>query len=117
AAFPASKPKSYTHRISALTRRALARQDDTDQIGRIPGPQLFHYPGPVYLYGARGNAEFTSGLLIGLAVGDQLQHLALARRELCKSPDFNLALSILNGGDMDVAAQGVAYRAHEPLGI
>ncbi len=56
------------------------------------------------LYGAGGYAKLAAGLLVGLAVGDQLQHLTLARGELGEAPYLDLALAVLERCDVHVAA-------------
>src|SRR6266851_3379197 len=51
---------------------------DTDEIGRVLGPELGHDAGPVHLDGARADPELAAGLLAGSAGHDLGQHILLA---------------------------------------
>src|ERR1700730_8023828 len=60
---------------------ALRGHHDPDQVGGIPGAELFHDVGAMILDGARADPKVASGLLVGSAGGELLQHFALAPRQ------------------------------------
>src|SRR6202023_3028005 len=72
----------YGSLLSQGRREALGmargRHHDPDQIGGIPGAELFHDVGAMILDGAGAYSKLAPGLLVGRAGGELLQHFALA---------------------------------------
>ena len=64
-----------------LGRALLRGHHDSHQVGGILRAQLFHDVGAVVLDGARADPERTSGLLVGSARCELLQHFTLAARQ------------------------------------
>src|ERR1700733_3924879 len=75
----------------ALSSSVLA-EHDPNQIGRAPGAELFHDPGPVNFNGAITDAELLAGFLIGGALDKLPQHILLARRERLATGKIELRL-------------------------
>ena len=98
-----SKPIDTEHLLTVI-RDALRRDIHLGamQGGRRPVEvrgfaQLFHHPGPVHFDRAGGDAQLAAGFLVGLAVGDELQHFAFARGELGEATHLHRAAAALHG--------------------
>ena len=60
---------------------ARGAHHNPDQIGRIPGAQLFHDVGAMIFDRTRADPKVTAGFLVGGAGGELLQNLAFAPRQ------------------------------------
>src|SRR6185312_4062474 len=75
AALLSMRPKQYS-------MPARAAQHDAHEIGGVPGAELLHDSRAMDFDSARADAELASGLLVGEALCDALQHFVFARRKL-----------------------------------
>lgn len=83
-------------------RRLSTREDDAHQVGGVASSEFFHDAGAVDFDGAGRDAELATGFLVGLAIGDELQHLAFARGELGEAAHLDRAAARLDRSDVDV---------------
>ena len=113
-----SGAQGHQHAPRMVTSRVQLGQHDAHEVGGVLGAELFHDAGAMHLDGAGRDAELAAGLLVGLAVGDELQHFALARRELGEAAHLDRPAAAVDGRpDAHVLAQRFEHDAHQMLGI
>src|SRR6202011_1050083 len=59
----------------------VSTQGNANQIGCVFRPELFHDMGAMHLEGPRLDSELMPALLVGGAIDDEAQYLALTRRQ------------------------------------
>src|SRR5215471_5308149 len=94
-----------------MSARVRARQKP-DQRGSGADLHLLHDTTAMDFDGLLGRTELGRDLLVQHPGRDQLEHLALARSEACKTAHEILALAMLHASER-IPQQGLAYRGDE----